>query len=244
MQTFSLAKRERNAGCTLHPRVSARKIVRRTAHEHTGSAEHTPASPARFPTTYAALSPATNSSCHRRRRIKADQARFQLTSPPLDLAPATGVGTTRFCRTQPTSFVLRAGCSLTGNPPCDHLARRRCRVHRIPSRVRDDARSAPLAGKGRGELVDTDLPDGESDIFLLIGLDDPDQIEMSRKIRLHAHRIFNSWTALGRGPKIQRSEPTSDLERIPDQVRTSREIRRVPNFGSERTHSNVSSERG
>ena len=58
---------------------------------------------------------------------------------------------------------------------------------------------------------------------------------MSRKIRLHAHRIFNSRTALGRGPKIQSSEPTSDLERIPDQVRSSREIRRVPNFGSERT---------
>ena len=28
------------------------------------------------------------------------------------------------------------GCSLTGNPPCYHLARRRNRVHRIPSRVR------------------------------------------------------------------------------------------------------------
>ena len=69
------------------------------------------------------------------------------------LAPATGVGTTRFCRTQQTPFVLRAGYSLTGNPPCDHFARRRCRVHRIPSRVRDDSRYAPLAGKGRGELV-------------------------------------------------------------------------------------------
>jgi hypothetical protein len=63
------------------------------------------------------------------------------------LAPATGVGTTRFCRTQPASFVLRAGCSLTGNPPCDHLARRRYRVHRIPSRVRDDRDTPLLPGK-------------------------------------------------------------------------------------------------
>jgi hypothetical protein len=50
-------------------------------------------------TAYAALSPATNSSCHRRRRL------LRLPSPvgsglaTVDLAPATGVRTTRFCRT-------------------------------------------------------------------------------------------------------------------------------------------------
>ena len=31
--------------------------------------------------------------------------------------------------------------------PCDHLARRRCRVHRIPSRVRDDRDTPLLQGK-------------------------------------------------------------------------------------------------
>jgi hypothetical protein len=81
------------------------------------------------------------------------------------LAPATGVGTTRFCRTRSAfakasadkarrSFWHRrkqrrsscAPCIAHGIPPCDHLARRRCRVHRISSRVRDDARSAPLSG--------------------------------------------------------------------------------------------------
>jgi hypothetical protein len=50
-------------------------------------------------TAYAVLSPATNSSCHRRRRI------LRLPNPvgselaTADLAPATGVRTTRFCRT-------------------------------------------------------------------------------------------------------------------------------------------------
>ena len=35
-------------------------------------------------------------------------------------------------------------CSLTEEPPCEHTSRaRRCRVHRIPSRVRDD-RDTPL----------------------------------------------------------------------------------------------------
>ena len=54
-------------------------------------------------------------------------------------------------RTYPASFVEtvlsavrpRAGRSLTGkNPPCDPLRARRCRVHRIPPRVRD-VRNAP-----------------------------------------------------------------------------------------------------
>ena len=86
------------------------------------------------------------------------------------LAPATGVGTTRFCRTQPAPFVLRAGCSLTGNPPCDHLARRRCRVHRIPSRVRDDGQR-PSCRDEMARVGRTDLPDGESEIFFQKGLD-------------------------------------------------------------------------
>jgi hypothetical protein len=36
-----------------------------------------------------------------------------------------------------------AGRSLTEDPPCNPLRARRCRVHRIPPRVRDDSRSAP-----------------------------------------------------------------------------------------------------
>src|ERR1700736_7057841 len=50
-------------------------------------------------TAYAALSSPTNSSCHRRRRL------LRLLNPvgselaTADLAPATGVRTTRFCRT-------------------------------------------------------------------------------------------------------------------------------------------------
>ena len=58
---------------------------------------------------------------------------------------------------------------LTGNPPCDSISRRRYRVHRIPSRVRDDARSAPLAGKGRGELVELICPTAKAVYFLREG---------------------------------------------------------------------------
>ena len=38
------------------------------------------------------------------------------------------------------------------SPPCDHRLRRRCRVHRIPSRVRDDARP-PLCGWDRSPIL-------------------------------------------------------------------------------------------
>jgi hypothetical protein len=38
-------------------------------------------------------------------------------------------------------------CSLTTKPPCETSARRRCRVHRIPSRVRDDRDTPLLPGK-------------------------------------------------------------------------------------------------
>src|SRR3981189_3067291 len=52
------------------PAVSCAKAVRRNAHEHTGSAETLRHSPRNGFTAYIALSPATNSSCHRHRRIK------------------------------------------------------------------------------------------------------------------------------------------------------------------------------
>ena len=75
------------------------KMVQRTAHEHTGSAETLRPSLRSGLTAYAALSPATNSSCHRHRRINgfAEPGRVRKTSA--DLTPATGARTTRFCRT-------------------------------------------------------------------------------------------------------------------------------------------------
>jgi hypothetical protein len=51
------------------PAVSCASCTKRCAHEHTGSAETLRHSLRNGFTAYAALSPATNSSCHRRRRI-------------------------------------------------------------------------------------------------------------------------------------------------------------------------------
>src|SRR5436309_15460097 len=65
------------------------------------------------------------------------------------LAPATGVGTTRFCRTRQR----RTSCT----PDFAH--------NRIPSRVRDD-RDTPLLPERDGRVDRTDLPDALSGIFL------------------------------------------------------------------------------
>ena len=66
------------------------------------------------------------------------------------LAPATGVGTTRFCRTHQrrSSCVL---CPLTDQiRPAITSHAQRCRVHRIPPRVRDDRDPPLVTGETRG----------------------------------------------------------------------------------------------
>jgi hypothetical protein len=58
-----------------------------------------------------------------------------------DLPPATGVRTTQFCRTpKRRSSCAPVNRSRGSTRPATSIARRRSRVHHIPSRVRDDAR--------------------------------------------------------------------------------------------------------
>ena len=138
-----------NAGCALHPRSRAqwRVWMRARAYRLSGGIRH----PLRDGlTAYAVLSPATNSSCHRRRRI------LRLPNPvgsglaTADLAPATGVRTTRFCRTlKHRSSCAPANRSRGSTRPATAFARRRSRVHHIPSRVRDD-RDTPLLSEQDG----------------------------------------------------------------------------------------------
>ena len=83
------------------------KAVQKDAHEHTGSAESIRPSLRDGFTAYSALSPATNSFCHRRRRIEGLVAPGWADIASAGLTPATGARTTRFCRTQPSVFAKR-----------------------------------------------------------------------------------------------------------------------------------------
>jgi hypothetical protein len=105
------------------PAVSCAKVHKENAHEHTGTVGAFRRSPHNGFTAYATLSPATNSSCHRHRRIKVFRTPGWARKTSADLTPATGARTTRFCRTQLRRSSV-APSSLTGRSlPCDSKAR-------------------------------------------------------------------------------------------------------------------------
>jgi hypothetical protein len=92
-------------------------------------------------TAYAVLSSATNSSCHRRRRIQAASQSRSGSSCHRRLGTSNGCQNHTVLPYAKTSFVLHACNSLTRlTRPATAIACRRSRVHHIPSRVRDDAR--------------------------------------------------------------------------------------------------------
>src|SRR5438105_7237763 len=89
-----------NAGCAARTRSLACESKKHTSVVTTGTPQSTDIPCAMVLTAYSVLSPATNSSCHRRPRIKAHQPGWA-DFASVDLAPATGVRTTRFCRPRP-----------------------------------------------------------------------------------------------------------------------------------------------
>ena len=141
------------ARCTRSPCATGSKHTVVT----TGSPKTPGVSCAMVLTAYGALFPATNSSCHRHRRIDGVVAPGWARNTSAGLAPATGAGTTRFCRPQrprpirdwpcaadrisvealkrrsSTRRRNAHGLSRNGKSALQRLARRRCRVHRIPS---------------------------------------------------------------------------------------------------------------
>ena len=142
------------------------KVVRNGAHEHTGSAETLRPSLRNGFTAYAALTSATNSSCHRHRWIKVLSKPGWARKTSTDLTSATDARSTRFCRTQPPVFakrLIRAKAPFVCMPPIAHEPK-----PALPSRVTPDAAAstatrpafvtlanAPLSGTGcRGYRAD------------------------------------------------------------------------------------------
>jgi hypothetical protein len=81
------------------PAVSCARCTKKCAHEHTGTVGTLRHSLRNGFTAYAVLSPATNSSCHRRQRISGRSKPGRVRKASASLTPATGARTTRFCRT-------------------------------------------------------------------------------------------------------------------------------------------------
>jgi hypothetical protein len=86
-----------NAGCPMHPWSVCKKVHTASPQVHRKS----PGAPcAMVLTAYSALSPATNSSCHRRQRIEGFAGPVGPAKTSADLTPATGARTTRLRRTR------------------------------------------------------------------------------------------------------------------------------------------------
>src|SRR6266478_5432874 len=86
-----------NAGCPMHPQPRVRSVesTRVSHHRFTGIARR---SLRNGFTAYFVLSPATNSSCHRHRRIRGSSNPVELDFASASLTPATGARTTRLHR--------------------------------------------------------------------------------------------------------------------------------------------------
>jgi hypothetical protein len=140
------------------------KIVQKNAHEHTGSAETLRHPPRNGFTAYAVLSPATNSSCHRHRRIKGFVAPGRARENLRRFDTSNGCQDHTVLPYASAPFV----CALSiahGKPPCNPFARRHCRVHRIPSPTFVTMANAPLLGPGWGELLPVICPTAETKYF-------------------------------------------------------------------------------
>jgi hypothetical protein len=142
-----------NAGCALHPRSRAQKEVgvHARAYRLSEGTRH----PLRDGFTAYAVLPGDELV------LSPSSADLRLPNPvrselaTADLAPATGVRTTRFCRTQQRrSSGAPAHRSRGSTRPATSMARRRSRVHHIPPRVRDDARPPLLPERGGVGVTD------------------------------------------------------------------------------------------
>ena len=123
------------------------------AHEHTGVAETSRPSLRDGFTAYSALSPATNSSCHRRRRINGSSIRLgSRTPPPIDTSNGCQDHTALPYAIAP--LVLRAldRSRDPGVRPAIASRARRFRVHRIPAPTSVTIAIRPSCGTGWREL--------------------------------------------------------------------------------------------
>ena len=159
-----------NAGCALHPRSRVQDCAKKTHTSIQVQRKHS-GIPCAMALRLMPRSP--------RRRIRlvtvaaglmADRSGW-IASATGSLAPATGVGTTRFCRTRISVVRPARRTSLTSfaRPAITLRADAAASTASHPAFVTIAIR--PSCRERTGQAGRADLPDGESEIFLLTGLD-------------------------------------------------------------------------
>jgi hypothetical protein len=180
-----------NAGCTLHPRSHVPNCAKETHMSIQVQSEALRHSPRNGFTAYATLSPATNSSCHRHRRIEGFVApgwarknlrRFDTSNGCQDHTVLPYASAPFVCAPSDRSQAFRP--TLRSRRALDAAASTASRPN-----VRDDGQRPSPWGRD-GEAYSSDLPDGRSGIFFARGLDRANHVERIRKIGVLAQR---SW---------------------------------------------------
>ena len=156
-----------NVGCAARTRSLACKSKKHTSVVTTGTPQSADIPCALVLTAYNVLSPATNSSCHRRRRIKVCQPGRALRTSA-DLTPATGARTTRSCRPQLAPLVLRDPdhSPAEARPAINSARRAAASTASRPTFV--TMANAPLVGAGCAE--GTTISDFRKEKYLAPGL--------------------------------------------------------------------------
>ena len=173
MQIVSPIKEEGagNAGCALHPRSRVQKMHIASAHEHTGTVGAFRHSPHNGFTAYAALSPATNSSCHRHRRIHGFVEPGWVRKNLRRLDTSNGCQDHTVLPYASAPFVCRAGRSLTSpkTRPAIPFAPDAAASTASHPNVSDDP-DTPLAGDETAGFLPVIWGKREEEYFLKKGL--------------------------------------------------------------------------
>jgi hypothetical protein len=169
----------------------------KNAHEHTGTAGAARHSLRSGLTAYTALSPETNSSCLRRRRIEGLPKPGRVDFSSAGLTPATGARTIRLCRTQPRQSSARCVRSRAKARPANSTTRPTLPRPPQPAPTFVTMANAPLPGRDGGSCRG-DLGLARSGIFLRARLDGANHVEVVsenqsfKKIDFRARQLFSN----------------------------------------------------
>ena len=179
------------------PAVSCAMGTKKCAHEHTGPAESIRPSLRNGLTAYGALSPETNSSCLRHRRIDGFANPVGLAKTSADLTPATGARTTRFCCTLQHRSSAAPPIAHRQKPALQSVSAQRALPrppHSLPN-VRDDRDTPLLAGWERAGCR-ADLGRARRSIFSRRRLDGANHVDWVGEIRSNENRLAGPFRGL------------------------------------------------